>query len=104
MRVHASLDTAADIDHGSYQSNEDVNSFHLSQTNLSIISTPTDQPGFRPGYRFYLAFASLTILAMMVSLDGTSVSVALPVSDFQQDVKNRLFAITWTHLSVFLDG
>ena len=34
---------------------------------------------FSPGYRFYLAFASLSIIAMMVALDGTSVSVALPV-------------------------
>lgn len=34
---------------------------------------------FQPGYRFYLAFSSLAVLAMMVSLDGTSVSVALPV-------------------------
>ena len=36
-------------------------------------------PEFKPGYRFYMAFASLAVLAMMVSLDGTSVSVALPV-------------------------
>ena len=34
---------------------------------------------FEPGYRFYLAFSSLAVLAMMVALDGTSVSVALPV-------------------------
>ena len=34
---------------------------------------------FDPGWRFYLAFSSLAVLAMMVSLDGTSVSVALPV-------------------------
>lgn len=37
---------------------------------------------FEPGYRFYLAFSSLAVLAMMVSLDGTSVSVALPVCAF----------------------
>jgi hypothetical protein len=34
---------------------------------------------FNPGARFYFAFSSLTVLAMMVALDGTSVSVALPV-------------------------
>lgn len=39
----------------------------------------TDTGKFRPGYCFYLAFSSLAVLAMMVSLDGTSVSVALPV-------------------------
>jgi hypothetical protein len=38
---------------------------------------------FNPGARFYLAFSSLVVLAMMVSLDGTSVSVALPVSRFR---------------------
>lgn len=37
---------------------------------------------FNPGARFYMAFSSLVVLAMMVSLDGTSVSVALPVSKF----------------------
>lgn len=35
---------------------------------------------FNPGGRFHLAFASITVLAMMVSLDSTSISVALPVS------------------------
>ncbi|KAI4721514.1 putative MFS transporter [Aureobasidium sp. EXF-10727] len=34
---------------------------------------------FRPSRKFYLAFSVLTVLAMMVSLDGTSVSVALPI-------------------------
>jgi hypothetical protein len=34
---------------------------------------------FNPGYRFYLAFTALAVLAMMVALDGTAVSVALPV-------------------------
>ena len=29
--------------------------------------------------RIYLAFSSLAVLAMMLSLNGTSVSVALPV-------------------------
>ncbi|THV66186.1 putative MFS transporter [Aureobasidium pullulans] len=34
---------------------------------------------FNPSKGFYLAFLVLTVLAMMVSLDGTSVSVALPI-------------------------
>lgn len=37
---------------------------------------------FNPGYRFYLAFTALAVLAMMVSLDGTAVSVALPVCNY----------------------
>ena len=40
----------------------------------------TDEEEFHPGYRFYLAFATLSILTLMVALDGTSISVALPVS------------------------
>lgn len=33
---------------------------------------------FNPGRRFYLAYSSLAVLVMMVALDGSSVSVALP--------------------------
>jgi hypothetical protein len=35
---------------------------------------------FRPDANFWKAMMPLLVLAMMVSLDGTSVSVALPVS------------------------
>ncbi|KAK5113590.1 hypothetical protein LTR85_010819 [Meristemomyces frigidus] len=34
---------------------------------------------FRPDVRFYLAFSSLAALSLVVALDGTSISVALPV-------------------------
>src|ERR1700755_2421452 len=34
---------------------------------------------FNPGWRFYLAFISLTIITLMVALDATSLSVALPI-------------------------
>ena len=34
---------------------------------------------FKPTARFLLAFASLAVLTLMVALDGTSISVALPV-------------------------
>ena len=35
---------------------------------------------FRPGARFYMVFVALGVLTMMVALDGTSLSIALPVS------------------------
>jgi MFS family permease len=35
--------------------------------------------GFNPGWRFYLAFLSLTTITLMVALDATSLSVALPI-------------------------
>jgi hypothetical protein len=38
-----------------------------------------DETTFKPGHRFYLAFGTLSILTLMVALDGTSISVALPV-------------------------
>ncbi|KAI7213260.1 putative MFS transporter [Hortaea werneckii] len=34
---------------------------------------------FKPGTRFYLAFSALASLSLVVALDGTSISVALPV-------------------------
>ncbi|KAH9809316.1 Sugar transporter [Teratosphaeria destructans] len=36
-------------------------------------------PVFKPGIRFYLAFSALAALSLVVALDGTSISVALPV-------------------------
>lgn len=38
------------------------------------------QPDFTPTLRFYLAFATLAVITLMVALDGTSLSVALPVN------------------------
>lgn len=34
---------------------------------------------FKPSLRLYLAFSTLAVITMMVALDGTSLSVALPV-------------------------
>ncbi|KAK5941359.1 hypothetical protein PMZ80_006637 [Knufia obscura] len=36
-------------------------------------------PEFKPNRRFYLAFLALAVLTLMVALDGTSLSVALPI-------------------------
>ena len=41
-------------------------------------ASSNDVTKFNPGRRFYLAYSSLTVLVMMVALDGSSVSVALP--------------------------
>ena len=35
---------------------------------------------FKPSRGLYIAFATLAVIALMVALDGTSLSVALPVS------------------------
>jgi MFS family permease len=34
---------------------------------------------FKPGVKFYLAFSALAALSLVIALDGTSISVALPV-------------------------
>lgn len=39
----------------------------------------TAGPAFKPGLKFYLAFSALAALSLVVALDGTSISVALPV-------------------------
>ena len=36
-------------------------------------------PAFQPGVKFYLAFSALAALSLVIALDGTSISVALPV-------------------------
>ena len=46
---------------------------------IEKISTKEYYADFRPGRRFWLAFLSLAVLTLMVALDGTSISVALPV-------------------------
>ena len=61
------------------------NDINISQEHLKdeCQNKETDEDvvsiGFNPGYRFYFAFTALAVLAMMVALDGTAVSVALPV-------------------------
>ncbi|TAQ90376.1 hypothetical protein B7494_g1327 [Chlorociboria aeruginascens] len=48
---------------------------------------------FNPGTRFHLAFASLTVLAMMVSLDSTSISIALPI--ISKDLNGTAIEAFW---------
>lgn len=42
-------------------------------------SPPAEGPEFKPTMRLILAFAALSVLTLMVALDGTSISVALPI-------------------------
>ena len=60
-------------------SHSDVFPHEGQRSSIKSKDKQTDVSQFKPGYQFYLAFSSLAVLAMMVSLDGTSVSVALPV-------------------------
>lgn len=53
-----------------------------SETPPSIApETKQDLPAdFKPSTRLYVAFLTLAVITLMVALDGTSLSVALPVS------------------------
>lgn len=45
----------------------------------SANDTAPGPPVFNPGWRFVVAFSSLSVLTLMVALDATSISVALPI-------------------------
>jgi MFS family permease len=45
----------------------------------SLYQKPNNEVEFNPGRRFFLAFAVLATLTLMVAIDGTSISVALPI-------------------------
>ena len=50
-------------------------------TSLHKVTTAgVDPDTFKPSPRLYVAFATLAVITLMVALDGTSLSVALPVS------------------------
>ncbi|KAL8687737.1 MAG: hypothetical protein Q9218_006178 [Villophora microphyllina] len=58
-------------------------SFHEPQfdvrSNLSGVQEEGPETEWKPSVRLYLAFSTLAVITMMVALDGTSLSVALPV-------------------------
>jgi MFS family permease len=45
----------------------------------SQISSTGHPEAFNPGWRFIIAFSSLSIITLMAALDATSLSVALPI-------------------------
>lgn len=53
--------------------------YSLQQVNSAGIP-PVPEAEFKPTARLYLAFGTLAVITLMVALDGTSLSVALPVS------------------------
>ena len=65
----------------------------------ALVSNDTE---WNPGKRFYLAFASLLLLSMMVSLDSTIVSVALPT--IARDLDGTAIEAFWTGTSFLLSS
>lgn len=63
-----------------YEASERIVSCSASvMTDQQPLRPSEDAVVFRPGSRFYLAFTALAALSLVVALDGTSLSVALPV-------------------------
>lgn len=56
---------------------DDIASTLSSLHQVKSIGAPEAE--FRPSRRLYVAFATLAVITLMVALDGTSLSVALPV-------------------------
>ena len=56
-----------------------VKSAYSLQRVKSAGISPVREAEFKPTTRLYLAFGTLAVITLMVALDGTSLSVALPV-------------------------
>lgn len=57
---------------------EDDNASNESSLH-QIKSAGIPESEFKPSRKLYVAFATLAVITLMVALDGTSLSVALPV-------------------------
>ncbi|OCL09428.1 MFS general substrate transporter [Glonium stellatum] len=64
------------------------------------IIEPTSVPGFSPGWRFYAIFGSLCIITLVVALDATTISVALPI--ISQALHGSAIEAFWSGTSFLL--
>ncbi|KAL8846330.1 MAG: hypothetical protein Q9221_008570 [Calogaya cf. arnoldii] len=75
-------------------------------TDFEPFSDPTGVPGsipdllWKPSPRMYLAFMTLAVITMMVALDGTSLSVALPI--ISEDLGGTAIEAFWSGTSFLL--
>lgn len=51
------------------------------RSSISGVREEGPESEWKPSFRLYLAFLTLAVITMMVALDGTSLSVALPVGN-----------------------
>ena len=65
----------------SMSSSTGISSLHAEEIKSELRHGFREQPShdFKPSLRLYLAFLTLAVITMAVALDGTSLSVALPV-------------------------
>lgn len=70
------------------------------RTDQQPLQPSQDAVQFHPGSRFYLAFSALAALSLVVALDGTSLSVALPV--IAQAIGGQAIDAFWAGTSFLL--
>ena len=68
-----------EVDHTPEPSLRQTKSARSLQQVKSAGIPPVPEAEFKPTLRLYLAFGTLAVITLMVALDGTSLSVALPV-------------------------
>ncbi|MCJ1464044.1 hypothetical protein MMC07_002654 [Pseudocyphellaria aurata] len=74
-----------------------------SETSLSNPPEPKEDvlpPAWKPSVRVYVAFFTLAVITLMVALDGTSLSVALPI--IAQKLKGTAIEAFWSGTSFLL--
>ncbi|KAF2674540.1 putative MFS transporter [Microthyrium microscopicum] len=72
----------------------------LAQHSEESLARRQEPEEFNPGWRFYLAFLSLTTITLMVALDATSLSVALPI--IAQKLNGTAIQAFWSGTSFLL--
>ncbi|MCJ1284408.1 hypothetical protein MMC26_003740 [Xylographa opegraphella] len=71
---------------------------------LALSMTPPEKtlPAFNPGWRFYLAFVTLSIITLAAALDATTLSVALPI--IAHDINGTAIEVFWAGTSFLLSS
>lgn len=69
----------------SIDSEKKITSGTPSTLNHDAKTEPSPAVEWAPSKRLYVAFLTLAVITLMVALDGTSLSVALPVGSFVHD-------------------
>lgn len=84
-REHAMSSTPASLKEASLSPRMSTDDGLHQRNDSSPSITPASEekvppPEWKPSVRLYVAFLTLAVITLMVALDGTSLSVALPVS------------------------
>ncbi|KAG8527144.1 uncharacterized protein KY384_008573 [Bacidia gigantensis] len=98
-----SISSASVSQHHDFEKQEDGSKLEKKVTTLRDIErqlTGVAAEDFKPSKRLYLAFLTLAVMTLMVALDGTSLSVALPI--ISQKLKGTAIEAFWSGTSFLL--